>query len=548
MHGILENTIPYDDRIEVWENGQIIAMTGESVAQRDRVLSGNHLAIPFTLPPGGQKEWWLRCEDHWAVDSQWQIWPRAEWFWEEKERAETRFALFWGILLALLLYNAYLATIWPRADTFWYLAYLVAFAALQYLGGNHPLPGAGGFGGPLRDLAVAVCEIATVLGLIQFMRTFLRVGEQAPGLRWAMHAASFSGLSLLLALSPLGTIGKWNLLSELKAYWSILAVLVILVGAVFLVLRRIPQARIFLLAIGVLFSSYLLELFFLFLGRSLPFAAQDLYFAGSLIELGLLSLAMADRLRAARDQAEAIRADYTRHLESDVAVRTEALEKAVESKNRVLAILAHDVRAPLQMARQAMQASPSSSADGSKEILTGLERSLEMVNGLLLRGKLEEDGELRREAVDLSWILPPLLEQFTPLETEKMLHLVLDLDHTGDLWVDPMLIQAVFRNLLSNAYRHTPPRGTLVLESRSAPPQVEFAVRNQCPPPSPELLESLRAGTAPPATQTSGAGLGLSLVRKILALHGHRLEVCYDDEFGGLEFRFSLPLAQPSDA
>ena len=100
------------------------------------------------------------------------------------------------------------------------------------------------------------------------------------------------------------------------------------------------------------------------------------------------------------------------------------------------------------------------------------------------------------------------------------------------------LIDRVLTNLIGNAIQHTPAGGEIVVTLRDLNHAVEIVVRDDGPGIPREVREVL---LAPPAggSRAAGSGLGLQIVRRILELHGSRIEV--DDAQGGTRIRFELP-------
>jgi signal transduction histidine kinase/DNA-directed RNA polymerase specialized sigma24 family protein len=138
------------------------------------------------------------------------------------------------------------------------------------------------------------------------------------------------------------------------------------------------------------------------------------------------------------------------------------------------------------------------------------------------------------------------------------LHTLL-LNHALDLRVedgvavqaDPVLLERIVENLLSNAAKYTPAGSRIEVSARAEGDEAVVQVSDDGPGIPPEELEHLGErffrGGDPNTRITRGTGLGLALVREILALHHGRLEI--DSVVGvGSRFRFRLPLALPAAA
>jgi signal transduction histidine kinase len=126
---------------------------------------------------------------------------------------------------------------------------------------------------------------------------------------------------------------------------------------------------------------------------------------------------------------------------------------------------------------------------------------------------------------------------------------------SGPLYLDadPARLTQVFANLLNNAARYTPPGGRITLAAEPAsrgrePPEAIVSVRDTGVGLAPETLPTLfepftQAGRAPGTTQ-GGLGLGLSVVRGLVELHGGWVEAHSEGPGKGSEFVVRLPLAE----
>jgi two-component system sensor histidine kinase KdpD len=122
------------------------------------------------------------------------------------------------------------------------------------------------------------------------------------------------------------------------------------------------------------------------------------------------------------------------------------------------------------------------------------------------------------------------------------------LDHTA--WFDPHLLGRVLRHLLENAARYTPPGSRILLRSRRDGDRLEFSVEDEGPgidaADLPFIFEKFYRGRRG-ASKGKGTGMGLAIVRAILAAHGGGIEVESDPGEGAC-FRFWVPLVEKDPA
>jgi two-component system heavy metal sensor histidine kinase CusS len=114
--------------------------------------------------------------------------------------------------------------------------------------------------------------------------------------------------------------------------------------------------------------------------------------------------------------------------------------------------------------------------------------------------------------------------------------------------IDPVLLQRAVNNLVSNAIRHTPAGGTVRLSARETEEGIEIAVSNTGPGIAPEHLPYIcdRYYRADAARSDHGhsAGLGLSIVRAIMELHGGTISVQSEP---GTSTEFCLRFIKPKN-
>jgi RNA polymerase sigma factor (sigma-70 family) len=185
------------------------------------------------------------------------------------------------------------------------------------------------------------------------------------------------------------------------------------------------------------------------------------------------------------------------------------------------------------------------------ELLARLNANAASLNDIinkLLDFSMAEAGRLeaQTQAVDLRVLLEELADRLQILFVEHNLDLIVEEGLT--VQADPVLLERVVENLLSNAAKHTPPGSRIELIAGSQAGQAVVEVRDDGPGIPPEELkhvgERFFRGGDPNTRSTRGTGLGLALVREILSLHGGTLEV--ESSLGmGSRFTFQLPLARP---
>ncbi|HSJ98821.1 MAG TPA: ATP-binding protein [Myxococcota bacterium] len=166
----------------------------------------------------------------------------------------------------------------------------------------------------------------------------------------------------------------------------------------------------------------------------------------------------------------------------------------------------------------------------------------------ITRGKIE----LRRERVELGSVLRAALETSRPLMEASSHRLEVSLaDETLVLDADAVRLAQVFANLLNNAAKYTEERGHIQLSARRARDEVVVSVRDDgvgIPTDRLEEVFDLFAQVDRSLGRAQGGlGIGLTLVRRLVEMHGGRVEARSGGPGAGSEFVVTLPLA-PSTA
>ena len=232
-----------------------------------------------------------------------------------------------------------------------------------------------------------------------------------------------------------------------------------------------------------------------------------------------------------------------------------SLQEADQRKDEFLAMLAHELRNPLAPIRNAVQiirrkGLPVPELQWSTEVIHRQTNQLtRLVDDLLdisriTRGKVE----MRKETVELSEVLNSALEASRPL-IEKWEHKVTIClpPRPVRLFADPTRLTQVFLNLLNNAAKYTDQGGHIELKAELEGNDVVVMIRDNGIGISPEMLPRIFEPFAQVdrslARAQGGLGIGLTLVQRLLALHGGTIEARSEGPGKGSEFIARVPIA-----
>jgi PAS domain S-box-containing protein len=230
-----------------------------------------------------------------------------------------------------------------------------------------------------------------------------------------------------------------------------------------------------------------------------------------------------------------------------------ALLEADRRKDEFLATLAHELRNPLAPIRNAVRILDSDAADerqrkwGREVISRQVHRMSLLLDDLLdvsriTRGQLE----LKRDYVDLKSVIGVAVETARPLMDAKHHHLTVSLPADNvKLEADPLRLSQVIGNLLTNAAKYTDPEGEISLQARIENAELVISIKDDGIGLSPEVIPRLftmfsQVNSAIDRAE-GGLGIGLSLVKGLVALHGGRVEARSEGLGKGSEFIVQLP-------
>ncbi|HPH97696.1 MAG TPA: ATP-binding protein [Anaerolineaceae bacterium] len=225
----------------------------------------------------------------------------------------------------------------------------------------------------------------------------------------------------------------------------------------------------------------------------------------------------------------------------------EALQRAERNRRDMTADIAHELRTPLAVQRAQLEALEDGIYPLTVENLQSLQvqnRTLERLVNDLRTLAMAEAGELRLDETPgrLGNVAAKTLESFrSQAESRHILLSWNSLEEEPEVLMDPIRIEQIFNNLLSNALRHTPDDGTISMAVIRDDHGVSVTVHDSGPGISaddlPRVFERFYRGTR----EESSSGLGLAIARQLALAHGGRLEAANHPQ-GGAVFTLWLPV------
>ncbi len=292
--------------------------------------------------------------------------------------------------------------------------------------------------------------------------------------------------------------------------------------------------------------------------RRTAFDVEALYFQEEQIGFVLFEIGPRDG-----DVYTTLRGHLSSALKSAelVQVALEAEAKAIKSdqlKTHLLANVSHELRTPLNIILGLSQIALSSPNPYGIELPSQLTKDLgyiydsgehliRLINDLLDMSRAEiGELDLCFEPVSPRTLLKEVYETFKKTSTNKQKNVELFLevpDHLPILHADPVRLRQILMNLLSNAFKFTQ-QGKIILGAEVQLPHIHFWVADTGPGITPELQERIFepfVKADPPGHRREGIGLGLSITRRLVALHGGSITLDSLPEHGST-FHVYIPL------
>ena len=261
-----------------------------------------------------------------------------------------------------------------------------------------------------------------------------------------------------------------------------------------------------------------------------------------------LTVALA-RMSEAGSHGVAVIEDVTerKHAEED-------LREADRRKDEFLATLAHELRNPLAPIRNSLHILGMSGVrdDAMKRVTDMMTRQVahmvRMVDDLLevsriSRGKIE----LRKERIELAAVLRNAVDTSLPLVEAARHRLAVNIPPEPiALEADPVRLAQVFANLLNNAAKYTPDGGEISIEVTVEAGSASICVRDNgegIPPAMLARVFNMFTQVNTGSRAQGGLGIGLTLARTLVQLHGGTIEAFSDGPGKGCQFLVKLPLA-----
>jgi signal transduction histidine kinase len=253
-------------------------------------------------------------------------------------------------------------------------------------------------------------------------------------------------------------------------------------------------------------------------------------------------------------EANALLEQRVRERTTELAEANERLQSAIETRDIFLGMAAHDLRTPLTAIRgfADLIANPRTPTEDRVEMVDAIRATtqdmLKLLNDLLDITAIESGKiSIKPIAVPLTTFVERIYRLNRHIGDQKSIDLQCSVQKgVRQARFDPQRIQQVLDNLISNAFKYSNSGTTVVLDVYQDDENLVFTVTDQgqgIPESELEMIFSaFRKGTPRPTANEGSTGLGLTICKKIVELHGGTITA--ESKVGiGSRFSFTLPLS-----
>jgi signal transduction histidine kinase/CheY-like chemotaxis protein len=245
-------------------------------------------------------------------------------------------------------------------------------------------------------------------------------------------------------------------------------------------------------------------------------------------------------------------------LEMEIAQRHKAQEAQVDAnrrKDEFMATLAHELRGPLGAASNALEVMEVAKDDGVKgKAMSIMRRQISqmtrLIDDLMDIARVSQNKiELKKQPLQLSTVIQTAVDGVKPMMEGKSHDVTVSLPQEP-VWIDgdPARLNQIFMNILANAAKYTAPRGDISISAERENEKVKIVVRdNGVGIPAhilPKIFDMYVQAESTLEQSQGGLGIGLSLVKRLVTLHGGLVTARSAGTGKGSEFEVTLPVMQ----
>ena len=554
---LLELAYPPMDQIDLYTpdasgHYRLAARTGDALPFDSREIKENNYLFELDFKPGQPQTVYMRLASQGSVQAPLTLWSAQSYLENQPVRIYI-LGLIYGVLLGMLIYNLFIYLSVRDTSYLYYIFYIASFglyqlsvngAAVQYFWPNNPWWANASTPFLIGSAAFFGC---------QFARTFLQTATLSRKLDWALKALMAVGvLVMVLALAT-----SYAVSLRLATGLALAFIVTIFTAGIVAWARGLRVARYFVIAWSAFLLGGLINTLMV-LGY-LPNVFLTMYSSqiGAAIEVGLLSLALADRINAMRD----LQARTLQESGQQLAAMNQQLARTNQLKDEFLSTVTHELRTPMNGVLGSLELIKTLDLNPELELYTqtaegSAREMMHMVNGILSLTELQAGRLIARpQPFGLKSLVQGLNAQFAPLAQSKGLEFAYEIaSDLPDQWEgDSDKIRQCLECLLENAIKFTSVGGVILRVAGNASEEagrwaltfnvidsgIGFVHQEQG-----ELYQHFFQVDGSMTRSYGGLGIGLAICRRLVELLGGQL-THHSQPGEGSQFQLLLMLDSP---
>jgi len=535
---------------------RLARQTGDALPFAAREIRQNNYLFSLDFKPDQQQTVYLRLESQGSIQAPLTLWSSTAYLEQQPLRLYV-LGIIYGVLLGMLVYNLFIYLSVRDTSYLYYIVYIASFglyqlsvngAAVEYFWPDNPW---------WANAATPFFIGCAGLFGSQFARSFLQTARHSRWLdRLLLVLIAYSAIVVGLSLMT-----SYALALRLATLLALVFTVVIFAAGLFAWWRGLRVARYFIIA----WSAFLLGgiVNTLMVLGYLPNMFLTMYASqiGSAIEVALLSLALADRINAMREQQAQTLLDAGQKLE----VLNQQLAQGNKLKDEFLATLTHELRTPMNGVIGSLELMETVEMDEEltqyQQTAAGSARDMmRMVNGMLTLTELQA-GKLKARSAPFSLrgVIDALQMQFDANAAAKGLDFKVDVAPglADRLAGDSAKLTQCLECLLDNAIKFTRVGGVvlrvngrtteldrLVLSFAVVDTGIGFTDLGEA-----TLYQRFFQLDGSMTREYGGLGVGLAICRQLVELLGGRLTHTSEPGRGSrfqLDVDFEIALPEPA--
>lgn len=324
---VMESLYSIMDKMDVYylyaDGRQLHQQAGDSVMFHQRDKSHHNINFGFTLAAGEQVDIFIRVETTGAIQMPMMLWSEPA-FADKVSTEQIIFGLYYGMLFSLGVYNLLLFLVIRDRNYLLYVFYIASYGlfqmslnglAFQYLWPDSP---------DWNNRSIACLMGVGMFFITLFSHSFLALKSNSPLLSKVFIGFMIAYLSIAAATFVL----PYQAVIRVGTLAATFGVLCIMASAIVCLVKRFRPARYFFVSWAVLLLGMLAYTLKTFSLLPTNFVTEYAIQIGSVLEVLLLSLALADRIKILQDENQRMQARVNEELEQHVRERTLELERA----------------------------------------------------------------------------------------------------------------------------------------------------------------------------------------------------------------------------